>query len=156
MIILLWRWAEITATAFSGFDCLTFWYNYYDQKFDIITIRNEHEHYFFFFSVGHTWRGYCLLGPHVQLSLQHRCLCPRWERRYMTIMILNLFFSSDSVNGGHGGNGSADEGVYCPSNQTLGEAYIYNHTLLPTRWSQSDLVHKILVKHLNFYIVAME
>ena len=44
-----------------------------------------------------------------------------------------LGFSSDSVNGGHIGNGSADEGVYCPSNQTLGELYIYNHTLLPTR-----------------------
>jgi len=53
------------------------------------------------------------------------------------VLMSNFLFSTvvfvhDSVNGGHGGNGSADEGVYCPSNQTLGEAYIYNHTLLPT------------------------
>ena len=84
------------------------------------------------FSVGDTWRCYCLLGSHVKFSLQHRCLCPRWEREISSPSWFMILFS-DSVNGGHSGNGSADEGVYCPNNQTLGEPYIYNHTLLPTR-----------------------
>ena len=50
VIILLCRWAEITATAFSGSDRLTFSYNDLVQKFDIYInynhkfyIMNEHE-----------------------------------------------------------------------------------------------------------------
>jgi len=43
-----------------------------------------------------------------------------------------VVFVHDNVNGKHIGNSSSDDGVYCPSNQTLGAPYIYNHTLLPT------------------------